>query len=163
MEIDNECRKNITKLLTKVIDKKKAVEIEKSIYNFTQDYSNDNSDMPPYLIQSIYENKGNEIINEINNKDSTYLLNAINEDTIDILKIAYLKPEELNPEKYESIIKNKELKEHKKHNKKGSNIFTCSKCKKANCSVSQKQTRAGDEPPTTIVECLECGHIFKFN
>jgi DNA-directed RNA polymerase subunit M/transcription elongation factor TFIIS len=163
MEIDSECRKNITKLLTKVIDKKKAVEIEKSIYNYTQDYYNDNSDMPPYLIQSSYEHKSNEIINEINNKNSTYLLNAINEDTIDILKIAYLKPEELNPEKFEPIIKNKELREYKKNNKKGSNIFTCSKCKKANCSVTQKQTRAGDEPPTTFVECLECGHIFKKN
>ena len=55
------------------------------------------------------------------------------------------------------------MEEYKKNNKVGSSAFTCTKCKKSKCSVSQKQTRAGDEPPTTFVSCLECGHTFKFN
>ena len=55
------------------------------------------------------------------------------------------------------------IEEYKKNNKAGSSAFTCVKCKKSRCEVSQKQTRAGDEPPTTFVTCLECGHTFKFN
>ena len=30
------------------------------------------------------------------------------------------------------------------------------------CQVTQKQTRSGDEPATTFVECIECGFMFKF-
>ena len=55
------------------------------------------------------------------------------------------------------------LRNVKKNNKTGSSRFTCAKCKKSKCEVTQKQTRAGDEPPTTFVTCLECGHMFKFN
>ena len=36
--------------------------------------------------------------------------------------------------------------------KTGSTAFTCAKCKKSNCQVSQQQTRSGDEPPTTFVK-----------
>jgi DNA-directed RNA polymerase subunit M/transcription elongation factor TFIIS len=162
MDIDSECRKNVVKILSKVIDSKLADQAEKSIYNFSIDYAETN-DTPPFLVQSIYETKSNDIINEITNKESEYLLNAIKNGTIKVSNIAFLKPEELNPDKYENIIKRKEMEEYKKNNKVGSNIFTCTKCKKSKCLVSQKQTRAGDEPPTTFVECLECGHVFKFN
>ena len=78
-------------------------------------------------------------------------------------KIALLKPEELNPDKYEKLLKKKEIEEYKKNDIKSSSAFKCSKCKKSKCSVTQKQTRAGDEPATTFVTCLECGHQFSFN
>jgi transcription elongation factor S-II len=94
--------------------------------------------------------------------DSQYLINGLNNNSIKPSNVAYMKPEELNPEKYENFIKKREMEEHKKLNTVGSSVFTCSKCKKANCSVTQKQTRAGDEPPTTFVKCNECGHTFKY-
>jgi transcription elongation factor S-II len=163
MEIDSDCRKNVVKILSKVISEKAAKKVEESIFNFIRDYTE--TDTPAFLIQSIYETKSNDLINEITNKDSDFLLKAIKSDNIKggIGNIAFLKPEELNPDKYENIIKKKEMEEYKKNNKVGSSVFTCSKCKKSKCLVSQKQTRAGDEPPTTFVECLECGHVFKFN
>ena len=163
MEIDTECRKNVVKLLSKILNEELAKQIEESIFTFIKDYTE--SDTPSFLFQSIYETKSNDIINEITNKDSKYLLNAIKNNQIKggLSNIAFLKPEELNPDKYENIIKKKEMEEYKKNNKVGSSAFTCTKCKKSKCSVSQKQTRAGDEPPTTFVECLECGHVFKFN
>lgn len=164
MEINSECRENVIKILSKVIDNKLAKVVEESIYKFTEAYT-ESDNTPSFLVQSIYETKSNDIINEITNKDSDYLLNAIKKGNIKdgLVNIAFLKPEELNPDKYENIIKRKEMEEYKKNNKVGSSVFTCTKCKKSKCSVSQKQTRAGDEPPTTFVECLECGHVFKFN
>lgn len=72
-----------------------------------------------------------------------------------------MKPEELNPEKYEEIIKKREMEEYKKNNKIGSTVFTCPKCKKANCQITQKQTRSGDEPPTIYIICNECNHVKK--
>ena len=41
----------------------------------------------------------------------------------DAKKLAFLKPEELNPEKFEKIIKKKEIEEHKKNNKATTNAF----------------------------------------
>eukprot|EP00708_Paratrimastix_pyriformis_P002826 GAFH01001584.1.p3 GENE.GAFH01001584.1~~GAFH01001584.1.p3 ORF type:complete len:174 (-),score=33.54 GAFH01001584.1:557-1078(-) len=41
--------------------------------------------------------------------------------------------------------------------------FRCGKCGKRRCSYTQKQTRSADEPMTTFVVCLECGHRWKFS
>jgi DNA-directed RNA polymerase subunit M/transcription elongation factor TFIIS len=163
MEIDTDSRNENIKKLTKIFkDKTQLVkDIENSIYKFSKDYAETND--TPFLIQSIYDSKSEEILSLLLNCENTYLVNSLNENKIDAKKIAFMKPEELNPEKYESIIKKREMEEYKKNNASGTSAFTCSKCKKARCKVSQKQTRAGDEPPTTFVSCLECGHTFKFN
>jgi len=161
MDIDSKSRADVIKQITKVISDKLAKDVENSIFNFSKEYAEIND--TPYLIQSIYDTKSEEIICQLLNKESDYLIKLIKEKKIDATKIAFMKPEELNPEKYENIIKKREMEEYKKNNTSGSTVFTCVKCKKARCQVTQKQTRAGDEPPTTFVSCLECGHTFKFN
>lgn len=161
MEIESSSRDKVTKQIEKIIKKKNIAEnIELSIFNFSTEYAETNE--TPYLIQSIYDSKSEEIICQLNDIDSQHLINGLKKETIDSKKVAFMKPEEINPEKYENFIKKREMEEHKKLNTVGSSVFTCSKCKKANCTVSQKQTRAGDEPPTTFVKCNECGHTFKY-
>jgi DNA-directed RNA polymerase subunit M/transcription elongation factor TFIIS len=135
-----------------------AEDIENSIYNFTIS-SIDDPSLVNILFDNIYEQKSNEILEhfKLNKK---YLLNAINSKHIDPKQMAYCKAEELNPEKFSKIINKKSYSKYK--NNKGSNIFTCPKCKKAECEVTQKQTRSGDEPPTIFVKCLVCSHVMKF-
>lgn len=41
-------------------------------------------------------------------------------------------------------------------------LFTCGKCKKKNCTYTQVQTRSADEPMTTFVFCNTCGNRWKF-
>ncbi|XP_041432986.1 transcription elongation factor A protein 2-like [Xenopus laevis] len=41
-------------------------------------------------------------------------------------------------------------------------LFTCGKCKKKNCTYTQVQTRSADGPMTTFVVCNECGNLWKF-
>jgi len=132
--------------------------IETSIYNYSVDYTNTYN--MSYLIDNIYNNKSDDILGYLNYNE--FLKSAILENKINPEQLAFLKSEELSPDLYESIIKKRELEEYNKNNVKGSSVFTCSKCKKANCSITQKQMRAADEPPTTIVKCLECGYTFKF-
>jgi DNA-directed RNA polymerase subunit M/transcription elongation factor TFIIS len=160
MSIDSKLRSNTIDIITNILNKKLATDIEKSIADFSTEYAETND--TPFLLDSIYETKSNEIIKLLQSSDGKYLISAIKEDKIKPTKLAFARPEELSPERYEKIIKKRELEEYKKSNKKGTNAFTCSKCKKANSEVTQKQTRAGDEPPTTFVTCLECGHSFKF-
>lgn len=161
MDVDNTTRKDIEKQLTKFIDNKLAKSVELSIYNFAKEYAEIQESL--FLLQQIYEDKAQQILCQLLNKDSDYLIKALKDKKIDATKIAFMKPEELDPEKYEGIIKKREMEEYKKNNTSGTSAFTCVKCKKSRCQVTQKQTRAGDEPPTTFVSCLECGHTFKFN
>ena len=74
-----------------------------------------------------------------------------------------MSPDELNPDKYDKINRKKELEEYKKNNQATSSVFECRKCKNRKCQVVQRQTRAADEPATTIVTCMECGYEFSFN
>lgn len=161
MSINSTDRDNIIKKLETLIGNKIAKDIETGIYNFSIEYAETND--TPYLVQSIYDCKSEEIISQLTNSESQYLITSLKEKKIDGKKIAFMKPEELNPEKYENIIKKREMEEYKKNNAASTDIFTCVKCKKSKCQITQKQTRAGDEPPTTFVTCIECGHTFKFN
>ena len=147
--------KNIKKIC-EILDKKIAEEIEESIYNFSKEYTEMND--LPYLIDSIYSDKFNEIFNLLINKKSTFLIKALKDGKIDASKIALMRPDELNPEKYDKIIKKKELEENKKKNQATSSIHKCPKCKERNSTVIQKQTRAADEPATIYIECKTCGH-----
>ena len=141
--------------LEKYVSKKLAVEIEKGIDDFSKNYADIND--TPYLQNEIYKTKLDEILNALS------INNTIATNIEDAYKLAFLQPEELYPNKYDILLKKKEIKEYKKNDIKASTVFKCSKCKKNKCSVSQKQTRAGDEPATTFVTCLECNYTFSFN
>jgi DNA-directed RNA polymerase subunit M/transcription elongation factor TFIIS len=153
--IDEEKSANTIKKLEKYIDTKFIKSVEKSILNFSNEYATINE--TPFLADSIYDTKLEEIITAL--EKSPELIKTLE----DAKNIAFLRPEELNPDNYEKLLKKKEMEEYKKNDIKSSSAFTCSKCKKKKCSVTQKQTRAGDEPATTFVTCLECGHQFSFN
>lgn len=43
-----------------------------------------------------------------------------------------------------------------------SGLFKCGKCKSKKTTYYQMQTRSADEPMTTYVTCIECGHRWKF-
>ena len=156
--MDNSERKLILKRIEKFFDKKISEKIENSIYNFSEQYSETQG--TPFLISQIYNDKAEEILCHLENKNKE-LIDGIKSKKLDPSKIAELKPQELNPEKYEKIQKKKDLEEYNKNNQASTDIFQCSKCKNRRCKVTEKQTRAGDEPATTFVECLECGNVWK--
>lgn len=153
--IEEEKSANTIKKLKKYINDKYTKLVEESILKFSNEYATINE--TPFLAESIYDTKLEEIITAL--EKSPELIKTLE----DAKKIAFLRPEELNPDNYEKLLKKKEMEEYKKNDVKSSSAFKCSKCKKNKCSVTQKQTRAGDEPATTFVTCLECGHQFSFN
>lgn len=156
---NQDLRKSVVQQLKDIInDDKLSKAIEEGIYKFTNDYCEDQG--APFLFEQIYDNKKNEIIVNLNNQPQ--LIENLKNGEIKANELAFLKPEELDPEKYEKIIKKKEIADYKKNNKATTDIFKCSKCKSRKCTVHQQQTRAGDEPMTTYVTCEECGHVFKF-
>lgn len=135
-----------------------AEDIENSINTFTFNNISEPS-LIDVLFENIYDQKSREILEyfKINGEN---LLKAFQSEQLDPKKLADYKAEDLNPEKYSKMITKKSYSRYITN--KGSNLFTCPKCKKSNCEVTQKQTRSGDEPPTTFVKCLVCNNVMKF-
>ena len=96
--------KNIEKI-NKLLKKNIAQKIEESIYLFAIDYTKETE--MPFLLDSIYVDKFNEIYNLLLNNKSKFLINALELEKIDPSKIANMRPDELNPDKYKKIIQKK--------------------------------------------------------
>jgi len=156
MSININSRENFIKKINLIFDDNEiSKKIENSIFIFSENYANNNDVL--FLINDIYETKCNEIQQYFNKNDN--LSESIKSNKLDPSNIGNMKPEEFDPDKYENIINKKKLEEN--DNIPGSSIFKCPKCKKSNCEISTKQTRSGDEAPSTFVQCLECGYKFR--
>ena len=151
-------RKLIVKRLVKIFDKKTSNLIENSILNFSEQYAETQG--TPFLLLQIYQDKSDELLCHFETDKNNELVQSIKDKKIDPNTVAMLTPQELNPEKYEKIQKKKDLEEYNKNNQATTDIFKCSKCGHRKCKVTEKQTRAADEPATTFVECQECGHVW---
>ena len=152
-------RKNILNKIYQIInDNDISKKIEEGIHLFTNEYLEINN-TPIFLFDEIYNDKATEIINILSLTNNIKQL--INDNKILPEKIAFMKDEDLIPEKYEDIKKKKEI-QHLNSENKGSTSFECKKCHEKCAEITQKQTRSGDEPPTIFITCLKCGHKYKF-
>lgn len=156
--IDKQKRNKVLIELNKKFGNEIAIDIEQSIYIFSQKYADDNG--TPFLLENIYDSKSDEILSILNNKNLMFIIQAIKKGNINPKKIAFMKPAELNPNKFKDIIKKKEIEEMRLKDKGSTSTFECKKCKKSKTSVVEKQVRSGDEPATLFITCLECGHVF---
>jgi len=161
MNVDQKVRDNTKLSFGKILSKDLINKIEESIFNFSIDYATVNE--TPYLIEQIYDTKVNEIIRLCTDVETDYFIKNLKNGKIEASKVGFMNPDELNPDKYKKILKKQELEEYKKNNQATSSVFECKKCKNRKCQVVQRQTRAADEPATTIVTCMECGYEFSFN
>lgn len=150
-------RENNVKKISELLEKNVARKIEESVHSFAVSYTKETE--MPFLLESIYFDKFTEIFNLLVNKKSKFLINALELGKIDPTKIAYMRPDELNPDKYEKIIQKKEIEDFKKKNVATSSAYKCPKCGERKISITQKQTRAADEPATIYMECNVCGYV----
>ena len=80
-------------------------------------------------------------------------------------KLAFMTSVELFPEKWINILEEKKKRDQLKFEINfgvTTDKFKCGKCKKRNCTYYELQTRSADEPMTTFVSCVECGHRWRF-
>jgi len=140
-----------------------SINLEKGIYNNCLDIASkkklvkkwDNSSFVNLYItkfKSIYYNITFELITKILNKE------------IKPHEIAFMTHQELQPDKWSKLIESKKIKDENRYAPKieaTTDSYTCRKCKSDRCWHYQLQTRSADEPMTTYVTCLECGHRWK--
>uniref|UniRef100_A0A6C0ACE0 TFIIS-type domain-containing protein n=1 Tax=viral metagenome TaxID=1070528 RepID=A0A6C0ACE0_9ZZZZ len=154
---------SILKLNNFIQDHNKSLKIEESIFEYSLIYSRNNS-LAEDLICAVYEDKLQDIINNLNPKSSiknNYLLEAIKTEKVEASKIGFMTPSELFPKTWEKIIQKREYQKNKAENLASTDLYKCYKCGERKCKVTQMQTRSADEPMTTFVNCLVCGFTFK--
>jgi len=148
------------------LSKENRKQIEKSILEYTiinarqrgvyKSWKNPN-------FTDIYISKTRTLLNNLDPSSSvvnTYLLPAINEQKIDLKRIAFMEPVELFPDRSKALLDKFKEQENTLHYHKPvtSKAFTCGKCKHNTCLVQQYQSRSCDESATTAISCLHCGN-----
>ena len=159
--IDKKKRDEVFNKFNKFFGPTISKDFEESIYNFSLDYAENNNS--PFLLENIYISKADELYCLLTGNNLQKIIKAIKDGKIIPKNIATMRQVELNlllsNKQFVDIIKKREL-NMMLSEKKGSTAFECKKCKKRKCSITEKQTRAADEPATQFITCLECGHVF---
>jgi DNA-directed RNA polymerase subunit M/transcription elongation factor TFIIS len=156
---------NRTKIIFKINDCindiKKSGLIENSIFEYSIIYLKiENIDYS--LFESIYNDKVNDIIWNLDSKNNKDLILQINNDSVNLDTIAFLNPNELNKDSWKFLLEKQEMKKFREENMSTTDAYYCKKCGAKKSRVYQMQTRSADEPMTTFVTCLKCFNTFKF-
>jgi len=157
MSIDTKTRTTSQEKICKFFKKKVSKIIEESIYKFSNEYATYNE--TPFLLEQIYNTKLEELLGQF--KISETLVKKIKNNEFDPTTVAFLRVDQLHPEKYDNILKKRELEEVKKANMATTSAYKCKQCGSRKAKVDEKQTRAGDEPATVFITCTVCGNEWR--
>ncbi|XP_063104044.1 transcription elongation factor A protein 2 isoform X4 [Cavia porcellus] len=114
-----------------------------------------------------YKNRVRSRISNLKDAKNPELRRNVLCGTITPQQIAVMTSEEMASDELKEIRKamtKEAIREHQMARTGGTqtDLFTCGKCRKKNCTYTQVQTRSSDEPMTTFVVCNECGNRWKF-
>lgn len=77
-------------------------------------------------------------------------------------QVAFMTHQQMAPKQWRHIVEKKQKTDnYEKRAAVTTDQFVCGKCKMRKCTYSQAQTRSADEPMTTFVTCLQCGHRWR--
>ena len=168
----NKIRENYKKILSKKtkLSQIELDDLEIGVFNASLDYATENKIQLSWQCQQfveIYTNIARCIYTNlvsntyINNKN---LYSRLKKKEFMPHELAYMKREELFPEKWHLIIEKEKLKLKEAYEIKQvsmSDLIKCGKCKNNKVSYQELQTRSGDESMTIFFTCIVCGHKWK--
>ena len=143
------------KLFNKYLKKNKGKEIEKHLY----EYSNENKNKYMNKLQYLFE-----ILHPESSVYNKKIVSDINNGSLSTSDLIYGFPWDIYKEHWKDI-----LDEQNKNDKiimdktpiYTTTQFTCSKCKNKECKTYSLQTRSADEPTTIFVNCIKCNNTWK--
>ena len=140
------------------MSKPNAEKLATSILNYCNVYAEENNAM--FLYDEILKTKVDYLESIL--KKNNFLKNSIRKKEIKPDSVCNLLEHQIDPEKFKPIIEKRQLEELRKSQQESSNAFTCKKCGAKRSRVTERQTRAGDEPATIYITCLECENVVRF-
>ena len=150
-----------------------STKVEKGIFDYCNNYCEKNKLSKEKKInnksffENLYSKKLISLYTNLNknsyisNKD---LLTKVVNKTFDPEKLAFMKPNDIFPEHWKSLLEEKNKRDkmlYEVRTEAATDIYKCSKCKKRMCTYYERQTRSADEPTTIFVTCLNCGKRWK--
>lgn len=166
MNIEQDIRNNTVKHLCTHFDKKYCKDIEDGIYNFSIQYCT-GTRCHPDLYASVYNHKCDDILFNCSkgNKTMDIIRGGMKDGLFNPYNIAFLKPEELNKDCWESIIVRMINTEEKLSNLPSVEWRRCKSCHGNEYFLFNLQTRSGDEPETSFYICKnkKCRRMYKVN
>lgn len=164
--------KAIQKLNLIIDDEDKCKNIENSIYEYSSEQcrgKNIEPDIENKYFKRIYVNKLMSLYNNLDK--NSYIKNEsfyeeVMDGNIDISKIAFLSPQEVNKKHWKQYIDKQSAADDFLYSRTAgirTTEYKCGRCKERNCSYYQLQVRCSDEPMTTFINCLNCGNTWSFN
>jgi len=143
---------------------KHSANIEKSVFNYSIKEATIQKIVKkwenPFFVQ-VYLNRLRSVYT---NLKSPHLLKMLISGEILAKDIGFMTHQEMNPEKWMTLIENKIIRNASKYNNNieaSTDMFTCKKCKSKRCTYYELQTRSADEPATIFITCLDCGKHWK--
>lgn len=153
-------------------NEEQARQLEEAVYHHSMkicedrciDFSQEEDDL---FFRRYYMNKMISLYNNLNPTSSVqniYLLPAIQRGEVSIENLPMMTPVQLFPDHWKPYIDKKNAREmvyKSLQEQVTTDIFQCGRCRKNRCTYYQLQTRGTDEPMTTFVTCIECGHKWR--
>lgn len=158
-------RSNVrTNLMKMDLSEKDAANLEIGIYNWCIKESNNKKVIKkwdnPYFVQLYVDH----LYSMYTNLKNGNIANILKSGEVKIKSIPFMTHQELCPEKWSKLIKDKSIRDKNKFEQKVeamTDTFKCRKCLKNECSYYALQTRSADEPMTIFVTCVNCGNRWK--
>lgn len=141
-----------------------AENIEGGIFEFTLLKLSEDSNSTIEFLEIIYKDKLNDLIANLNpdypRVENKTLRPSILNGAIDSYFLAFMRPEQLHPQRWLTEMTKRKTIEEYGSTVKVTDLYTCFKCNKKQCITTQIQTRSADEPMTIFVTCLVCYNTF---
>ncbi len=159
-------REGITNQFSKLfMDNKLALNVEVGIFNYTIKEATSKKivkkwENPAFV--RIYMDRLKSVFTNLSTNPS--LVHHLVSGEIAPHTFAYMTHQEFNPDHWRVLIEQKQKRDASKYDKRigaSTDMFTCKKCHKKNCTYYEMQTRSADEPATIFVTCLDCGKHWK--
>lgn len=162
--VSDKIRKDTVTLLTNHFDQKNSKEIEKGLYDYTEQLCKSNNNNL-YMAIAIYKDCTNNLMYNLEKNQPTIkeIKKLIEKKKFNVYNLAFMKPEELDKDNWNKIIFRKDTIEKMLKNRPTIIWKPCKVCKNIKFEFYQLQTRSADEPMTTFYICVECNKTYKVN
>lgn len=133
----------LNKLMNIIYDVDKVEEIEKGIFEFSLLHVTTHG-LEYKTVSSIYNDKVYDIIYNLKDVSNKTLLNSILSNDVKSYAIAFLSPQQLNPERWIDLLNKKRFREEKENNMATTDRYRCRKCGESKAKVTELQIRGAD-------------------
>ncbi len=165
-------RAKIVKLIQEKtqLDELHSRDFEIGIYNWCIKYADDHKIIKSWdnnKFASLYLEKARSCIANIDKNSyiqNSRLLVRLNEKEFKPHDIPFMKPDNTFPERWKDTIDTYLKKYENAYENKVvamTDMFTCGKCRKKECTYYEIFSRSADEPAVIHIRCINCGNSWK--